>query len=254
MKNRVLNAVLIMMLNFVVVCCAPQHARCESFKDANQLYKDNKYDQAAQAYEKILQTGFESGSLYYNLGNSYFKAGSFGRALLNYERARFFIPSDSDLNSNYNFVRSLLSVPPGANSGKLLFKWLDRLYEGMSINGLTFMLSFLWFSILGMLTAILFIPGIKRYAGIALALFGITLVVSSVSLGRKVSFYDRGAVVIAGDTEAKFEPSVAATTYFKLIEGSSVIVLDRSAGWVKIRRPDAKIGWVPAASIEDIKA
>ncbi|HOU37252.1 MAG TPA: hypothetical protein PK562_08315, partial [Candidatus Omnitrophota bacterium] len=45
---------------------------CEAgyFQDANLLYKNNKYDEAVLAYEKILEGGFESGVLYYNLGNS----------------------------------------------------------------------------------------------------------------------------------------------------------------------------------------
>ena len=59
-----------------------------AFFRANTLYTQGQYAKAIEAYEAVLQSGLVSGNLYFNLGNSYFKAGQVGRAILNYERAR----------------------------------------------------------------------------------------------------------------------------------------------------------------------
>jgi len=49
----------------------------QRFEQANQLYLQAKYPDAVAQYEKIVQSGFESGELYFNLGNAYYKAATF---------------------------------------------------------------------------------------------------------------------------------------------------------------------------------
>ncbi len=228
---------------------------CEAgyFQDANLLYKNNKYDEAVSAYEKILEGGFESGALYYNLGNSYFKKGDLGRALLNYERAKIFIPHDSDLRSNHNFVRNILNVPPRYSSEPWFLRWLDRSFDGIAMNSLTVLAGALWFLILIILASILWLPSLKRPAVPLAVILAVMLLACSVALGRKAVSYERGALIIAGGVEAKFEPRDGATTYFSIPEGSFVTILDRSGAWVKVRRHDAKIGWVKDKAVAAIR-
>lgn len=230
-----------------------QSAFAGSFQDANLFYKNEQYDRAIETYEKVLQDGFESGELYYNLGNSYFKKGDLGRALLNYERAKVFIPYDGDLRSNHNFVRGILNVPARSGTAPWFFRWLDRSFDGFALNGLTILVSALWISILVLLSLMLWLTGLRKIAVWLAGILGVFLVVSLLALSRKAGFYERGAVVVAPGVEAKFEPRQEATTHFSIPEGSSVSVLDRSADWAKVRRHDAKIGWVHASSIEAIR-
>ena len=57
------------------------------FFHGNALYGEERYAEAAAEYERVLAAGLESGPLYFNLGNAYFKAGDVGHAVLAYERA-----------------------------------------------------------------------------------------------------------------------------------------------------------------------
>ncbi|MDD5774501.1 MAG: tetratricopeptide repeat protein [Candidatus Omnitrophica bacterium] len=238
---------------FLLAVWPGQSAFAGSFQDANLFYKNEQYDRAIETYEKVLQDGFESGELYYNLGNSYFKKGDLGRAVLNYERAKIFIPHDGDLRSNHNFVRGILNVPARSGAAPWFFRWLDRSFDGFALNGLTILVSALWISILILLSLMLWLTGLRKTAVPLAGILGVVLILCSLALSRKAGFYERGAVVVAQGVEAKFEPRQEATTHFSVPEGSSVYVLDRSADWAKVRRPDAKIGWVPAASIEAIR-
>jgi len=53
----------------------------EEFHSANEYYRKEQYEQAAKKYLKIIQQGYQDPSLFYNLGNAYFKAGEDGTAI-----------------------------------------------------------------------------------------------------------------------------------------------------------------------------
>ena len=48
------------------------------FNSANKLYAEGKFAEAANTYEKILQSKKVSPALYFNYGNAEFKSGNFG--------------------------------------------------------------------------------------------------------------------------------------------------------------------------------
>ena len=84
--------------------CAGQEA---FFDEGNQRYQNGDFDGAVASYARILEAGLESGDLYYNLGNTYFKRGEIGPAILYYERARRLMPADEDLLANLALARQL---------------------------------------------------------------------------------------------------------------------------------------------------
>src|ERR1043166_1191409 len=58
-----------------------------AFEQANRLYEQARFAEAAAAYEKIIQNGRVSPALYFNLGNALFKSGRIGLAIFNYRLA-----------------------------------------------------------------------------------------------------------------------------------------------------------------------
>ena len=76
------------------------------FNRANELYKNGQFAQSIEVYNQILASGYESGDLYYNLGNAEFRNGSLGNAILNYERALRLSPNDDDIRNSLEFARS----------------------------------------------------------------------------------------------------------------------------------------------------
>lgn len=68
------------------------------------------YLEAAGLFEGILSSGFESGAIRFNIGNAYFKANEFGRAILNYRKAKQFRPNDPYLLAN---LEQALAIAPG---------------------------------------------------------------------------------------------------------------------------------------------
>ena len=73
--------------------------------EADKAYQEKKYQQAIKDYESLLHSGV-SASLYYNLGNAYYRTGNITKAILNYERAALLEPGNSDIRFNLQFACS----------------------------------------------------------------------------------------------------------------------------------------------------
>lgn len=71
---------------------------------ANQLYNQNQFREAAEIYERVIADGMESGHLYYNLGNTYFRMGNLAEAILNYVKAQNLLPRNEDVEANLQYA------------------------------------------------------------------------------------------------------------------------------------------------------
>lgn len=89
-------------------------ARGRTFVRALELFDTAKspadYRQSAALLESMLSDGYRNGAVYYNLGNAYFRAGEYGRAIVAYRKAKPYRPRDPYLEAN---LREALSVAPG---------------------------------------------------------------------------------------------------------------------------------------------
>ena len=72
----------------------------------NELYQKGEYDKAITKYKTVIDSGYHSAELYYNLGNAYFRIKNIKNAILNYERAKLYDPGDNDINFNLELARS----------------------------------------------------------------------------------------------------------------------------------------------------
>ena len=70
----------------------------------------DEYRESAKVLESILTDGYQNGAVYYNLGNTYYRAGDYGRAILNYRKAKPYRPRDPYLIAN---IEQALASAPG---------------------------------------------------------------------------------------------------------------------------------------------
>ena len=221
------------------------------FVKANELYREGRHDEAIESYENIVDHGLASGPLYYNLGNAYFKTGQIGRTVLNYERARRFLPRDSDLKANARYVRSFIQNSGGSAADSF---W-ERRWKHYARSGTTGELEgcvLILFAAMGIFHILgLYRDWPRRRIAVIIALLGLLLIAGGGLLGTKIQM-QKNAAVLLSDTAIRFEPSKEGTVHFELSEGAQVKVLDQEDNWLKVRRRDGKIGWVPEQNIERI--
>src|SRR5437870_11133970 len=84
MKSRTYLIALLLCAGSAASAIAQPNAE---FAKANQEYAQGHFKEAISGYEALVRAGQWSANLFYDLGNAYFRAGDFGRAILNYERA-----------------------------------------------------------------------------------------------------------------------------------------------------------------------
>src|SRR4030081_1101415 len=76
-----------------------------TFAKANQAYAEARFQEAAEGYESLVQAGHWNAALFYDLGNAYYRLGSFGKAILNYERALTLDPRQPEADANLRLAR-----------------------------------------------------------------------------------------------------------------------------------------------------
>ena len=224
-----------------------------AFFHANSLYTQGQYAGAIEAYEAVLQSDLVSGNIYFNLGNAYFKTGRIGRAILHYERARRFLPSDPDLAANLRFARSLTGAevcqPPLWQ--RLIFPLARRVTTGQLVwlTSTAYSLLFVVFAVYRLWQRR---PRWLRYAGWGVA---VGLVVVTLSLVQQLwtSDWQRHAVVLKQeDIPVRFEPAASGTVHFSVTQGTRVQLLDVREDWWQVARCDGRRGWVEKDALEEL--
>lgn len=130
-----------MSVIFIICLFSAMPAFCQDidkaeslFSQGNQSYAKEGLEEAITAYETILNMGLEGGALYYNLGNAYFKHGSLGKAILNYLRAKRFLPRDADLASNLSYARSLIKGGQVSAQKRWFYRILSNLSDSLTFD------------------------------------------------------------------------------------------------------------------------
>ncbi|MBW2220405.1 MAG: hypothetical protein JRF40_13100, partial [Deltaproteobacteria bacterium] len=146
-------SVLILTLLFISVSFADgsekKHlSREEMFFKANEAYKEGRFEDAIGGYTRLLNGGYKSGHLFYNLGNTYFRLNQLGYAVLNYERARLLIPRNGDLGFNLRYARDQTrdALPVYKDLISTTFFWMDslnfnELFWGLSVLNVLFFMT-----------------------------------------------------------------------------------------------------------------
>ncbi|RLS75921.1 MAG: hypothetical protein DWI02_11830 [Planctomycetota bacterium] len=104
-------------------------SRQRAFVQAIELFDAAKtpeqYRESARVLESILADGFQNGAVYYNLGNAYYRAGDYGRAILNYRKAKPYRPRDPYLKAN---LEQALKAAPGHLAQPPVYWWSHVLF------------------------------------------------------------------------------------------------------------------------------
>lgn len=224
--------------------------------EGDSAYMRDDYASAIQVYEALLSKG-EAADLYYNLGNSYYKAGEIARAILNYERALLLQPGNGDIRANLEIARSKTIDKVEPVPEIFFVSWTKSLINSMSVDSwavcgiVCFLLLIvsLYFFIFSKQT------GLKKVGFICGIIFLVVTIVANVFAGQqKDELVNRNsAIVINPSVTVRSTPSESGTSLFILHEGHKVDVKDSSMkDWKEIRLEDGKVGWVPASAIEVI--
>ena len=220
----------------------------EIFYEANQDYRDGKFQEAAKGYQQLTQSGHDLPRIQYNLGNSYFRMNQLGRAILAYERAKVAMPRDADLSFNLAHARDQVvdAIPLSGGGVTMAFFWLPSVSQS----------ELFWcFAILNMLLFTVLLIRLFHRSEWLFYTFLLVLclwLITGLSLGMKWAqvHNDHRAVILEKEVSVLAGPHEGDTILFKLHEGAIVAQERVEGGWRLIRLPDKKRGWLPEEALE----
>ncbi len=225
--------------------------------DADSAYAQEDYTKAARLYQSLIDSLGESAVLYYNLGNCYYRQDSIAHAILNYERARLFDPTDKDIAFNLEMARTK-TVDKVAPANDMFFVTLFRtLVLSMTFRSWTILGICAFVLMLIGLAVYLFAPELlaKKIGFTAAILLFILCSFSHVAANRQryQITHRTGAILMTPSAVVRSTPSASGTDLFILHEGTHVQIIDDSiTGWVEVRMSDGKEGWLERKQIEVI--
>ena len=229
----------------------------DRFVQANDYYKKGNYEQAAEAYELILQTKKESAELYFNLGNAYYKLNKVAPAIYFYEKALRLSPKDKEIESNLKFAEQMriddIKELPEAG----FENWIRNLTGTFHYD------TWAWIAVgFGAVLLIVFTgyyftssPSFKRmyFGGMFIALLLLAVSLFAASFEKSHFENDRPAIVFAEVIGVKGEPSATAADAFSLHAGTKVNVIETLENWRKIKLTDGNEGWIEQSAIKELK-
>lgn len=232
-------------------------AIAQTKSQADELYKKEKYSDAACAYEKILKTHGAASAVYYNLGNCYYKMDEIPRAVLNYERALVLSPGDGDIRANLVLARSRTIDKATPASEMFFVTWWKAMVNAMSVHAWTYIAICSFVLLLLGLLAYFFVSSIiVRKIGIygAFVMLFVVFVANVAAYSQNEFIKNRmTAIVMAPAVTVKSSPTPNSTDLFVIHEGSKVTILDNQMkGWREVKFEEGKQGWVPKETLEEI--
>lgn len=223
------------------------------FSQANDRYRAKDFSGAEALYQKVLLTGKESASLHYNLGNTYFRMGKAGKAILEYERAHQLSPRDQDIRWNLSILREHTVDQMRPPVKPFFVRGIRRLLSWVTLKETAHLFSLLLFLLALSVTLGAFTPFSKSIPSFITGLLFLALLFSVSLLGLKgLRTQEHYAIVTAEEAPVYYGPSESETRAFLIHEGTKARIVNRVESWVQIEFPDETSGWVSVESLEEI--
>lgn len=258
MNKRILKTILAYLILpgiLVIYGIGPAHAvnHQELVLKANKAYGAGDFTKAAEIYKSVVDAGFESSYLYYNLGNAYYKLQDYPNAILFYERARKLDPGNEDIDFNLNVANTKISdkIEPVPElfykrwiKGLVLFFPVDTwallavLLLGIAMTGF----------VLYLVTRILLLRKAGFWAGVVLFVASLFCLVFSWSGNRYLMSNETG-IIFTPTVTVKSSPDENSTDLFVVHEGTKVLLLDNINGWYEIKIANGSVGWLPNSTL-----
>lgn len=220
---------------------------------ANTLYNESAYDSAAVVYESIINKGYSSATLYYNLGNTYYKLGNYPLAIFYYEKSLKLDPKNEDTKHNIEIAKAFISDKIENVPDFFVKTWWKNISNAFTIGTW----SVITLVIFGILLICLFFYFTTKTRFVKKSMFFtciilIILTISNFSISTKKYNYIKShneGIIITPTITVKSSPSSTSVDLFVLHEGSKVKILDSTDNWDKIKIANGSIGWLPSSTI-----
>ena len=233
---------------------------------ADSAYTHERWGEAIELYNNVLNEQGRSAAVYYNLGNAWYRKGNVAQAVLAYERALRIDPSHKEARANLDFVNNRLEDKPEDNNS-IITSAHRSIVCAMSANSWAW-IALLSFIILCGAVALYIFAGnvmlrkIGFFGGIALLIMSMYFIVVAHDAAKRINDHSE-AIVTAPSTLLNSVPRQPRNTekVVPLHEGTKVEIVDsidtpddpESPMWYNVRIGGGSASaWLRATDVERI--
>ena len=219
------------------------------FIAANEQYNLENYDTAILNYTEILNTGFHSPELYFNLGTAYYKLDSLAQSIYFYEKGLLYFPRNKDLKQNLEFVNNLIIDDIDDISSNLIKNKILKNINYIDLKPWSY-ISIIFSLITSVLFLLYYFSNKSRIKKIFFSFFVIMflLTISNLIINFNIYNFENNtisAIIFRKEIDVKLEPNDKSNILFKLHEGTKVQVIENfDDKWLKIMLLDGQTGWI----------
>ena len=217
----------------------------QTLDDANRAFAEGHYSASTLAYQNVLAQKGYSAPVLFDLGNSYFREGDLGQAILAYKRAQWLSPNDPDIAANLLLAqqRAGLAVPEPSWSGRITGVMSATQWAWIGSGAWAFLCASLLFRALRPRQRSLFLM-LGTVSTLALLVAVGAMIFSSRALGEAVVVDKNAAVLIS--------PFPAAQTVFSPAPGETVWVQKTYGDFILVKDAAGHTGWISQSQISRV--
>jgi tetratricopeptide (TPR) repeat protein len=226
-----------------------------AIQEAKEAFDNGEYVNAIQSYENIIDSGFTSAALHYNLGNAYFKSNDLGRAILHYEKS-LKLKKDADTEYNLSVVNELKKDKLAQVEPFVLNQWWLALRNLMSSSSWAWVTWTVLLLMAGALCIWLLADNRKRRKqGFVIGLILLPVVIFSLvaSLASKdAEVNPEYLVVLTETTTLYYAPDTLSKPVIQLHSGTKAEIGQYLSGWFMVNLSDGEEGWLKESDVGTI--
>lgn len=235
------------ILVLLVLSClsTPQKATADDlWTTAARAYQMRRYEEAKVNYIQLVQRRDYSPDLFYNLGNTWFKLGDNGRAVLNYYRALALKPDFEEAAVNLRGVLKAVDNPIAPTLRLQVATYSDYLWIIVAAS--------FWIAVFSLFIS--WITKSKRTWRIGALLSGILcLMFLSLTIWAGFGLKDRSAAIVVDPiADLKYGPANTARAMESLHIGDQVSLISERGDWSFCRTNGGTVGWILTRKTEHI--
>ncbi|MBM4053846.1 MAG: tetratricopeptide repeat protein [Planctomycetes bacterium] len=195
---------------------------------------NKKLEEAALQYEMILSKGFGNGQVYYNLGNTYYRLGETGKAILNYRKAHRLMPRNAEIDANLRLAKNSIEDKEVYYETPAVLQRVFFWFFLMNKNEIIAFSVSLYVIVMSLFIALI----ILKYQWLKRFIIGFSagLLIAVVSLGIKIYAEhgtDRG-VVITKKCSVRYGPGEEYEAKYEIHDGAECVIEQVKGKWYKV--------------------
>lgn len=226
------------------------------FVAGNDAYAKGNYKESLRLYEKVLDKGYMSEAVYFNLANSHYKLNNVAESIYFYEKAKKLDPSDPAIKNNLTYAEQMRVDEIEALPQPEVKEFTRETALALSLT------SWSWIAIIsGFLASGAFIVYFLRSKTAQKRLFFTLFVIFSLSglashlmasTQERIVKNTQYAIIFPEEIKVYAEPNPKSERLFMLHEGTKVSVESEFNEFSKIKLKDGSTGWTRSSYFKEL--